>query len=53
VDNLIGQIVASEKATLHELRTIYSLEDAFTLWEADIIPKYNEWNANKRAAERQ
>lgn len=30
-------------ATLNELRTIYSLEDAMDMYEAYIIPKYNEW----------
>ena len=49
VDSLIGQIIGSGKATLHELRTIYTLEDAFIMWESVIIPKYNEYIAAKRA----
>lgn len=49
MDDLIGQIISSGKATLHELRTIYTLEDAFMIWEADIVPKYNEYMASKRA----
>jgi len=48
---LTGQIISSGKATLHELRTVYTLEDAFMIWEADIIPKYNEWLAAKKAGE--
>ena len=27
------------------MRTVYSLEDAFVIWEADIVPKYNEYKA--------
>jgi hypothetical protein len=45
---LIGQILASGKASLIELRTVYSLEDAFIIWEADIVPKYNEWKAMQK-----
>ena len=45
LDDLIGTIISSGKATLNELRTVYSLEDAFLIWEADIVPKYNEYRA--------
>jgi len=31
------------------LRTIYTLEDLFLLWEAVVIPKYNEWLALEHA----
>lgn len=34
-------------ATLNELRTIYSLEDAMDMYEAYIIPKFNEWKRAK------
>lgn len=49
VDDLIGTIIASGRATLNELRTIYSLEDALQIWEAIIIPKYNEYVAIEKA----
>lgn len=45
VDGFIAGIIAEGKATLQELRTIYSLEDAFIIWESIIIPKYNEYLA--------
>ena len=45
MDSLIGQLVASGAATLNELKTVYSLEDAFLMWEAVIVPKYNEYAA--------
>ena len=35
-------------ATLNELKTIYSLEDAMDMYEAYIIPKFNEWKEMKR-----
>lgn len=40
---VIGVLVANRIATLNELRTIYSMEDAMDMYEAFIIPKYNEW----------
>jgi hypothetical protein len=47
IDGLIGTLVANRIATLIELKTIYSLEDAMDMYEAYIIPKYNEWKAMK------
>ena len=47
VDPLIGQIIDGGKATLHELQTVYTLEDAYTIWEACIVPKYNDWKARQ------
>lgn len=40
-------LVANRLATLNELRTIYSLEDALDMYEAYIIPKFNEWKRAK------
>lgn len=45
IDGFIGAIVESGKATLHELKTIYSLEDAFDMWEIIIVNRYNEYLA--------
>jgi hypothetical protein len=39
-------------ATLNELKTIYSLEDAMIMYEAYIVPKFNEYKANKKAQEK-
>lgn len=48
IDGLIGSLVANRMATLNELKTIYSLEDAMDMYEAFIIPRYNEWKAMKQ-----
>lgn len=49
IGGLIGCLVANRLATLNELRTIYSLEDAMDMYEAYIIPKFNEWKSMKMA----
>jgi hypothetical protein len=49
VDPLIGAIVASGKATLNELKTVYTLEDAYDLFEIVSVTKYNEFRAIKHA----
>lgn len=38
---MIGSIVSRRLATLHELQTIYSLEDAFNLYEIILIDSNN------------
>lgn len=43
IPSLFGVIIANRLASLNDLRTIYSLEDAMDIYEAFIIPKYNEW----------
>lgn len=48
IDGLIGSLVANRMATLNDLKTIYSLEDAMDMYEAYIIPRYNEWKAMKQ-----
>jgi len=55
VDGFIGAIVSSGKATLNELKTIYTLEEAFDLWEIIAVTKYNEYLAiehGKKSQER-
>lgn len=47
INGLVGCLIANGLATLNELRTIYSLEDAFDMYEAYIIPKFNEWKQIK------
>ena len=47
IEGLIGTLVANRIATLYELKSIYSLEDAMDMYEALIIPRYNEWKAMK------
>lgn len=52
VDQFIGTIVANRQATLHELNTIYTLEDAHDLFEIIAVTRYNEFlaveDANKK-----
>lgn len=55
MDDLIGVLIANKLATLHELKTVYSVEDAMIMYEAYIVPKYNEYLQNRevmRKAER-
>lgn len=35
-------VISNDKATLHELRTVYSLKDLFDLWELCVIPIINQ-----------
>lgn len=49
IDGFIGAIISEGKATLQELKTIYSLEDAFLMWEVIAINRFNEWVAVQNA----
>jgi len=48
----LGILLGSGKCTLHELKTIYTLEDAYIILEADLVPKINENIATKRMMDR-
>lgn len=52
IDGFIAAIVADGKATLNELKTIYSLEDAFKMWEVITVTRYNEHLAMEHAKSR-
>lgn len=52
VDQLIGSIVAAKFATLHELKSVYTLEDAYDLFEIIAVTRYNEWRAVDAANKR-
>lgn len=43
VQPLLGFLVSQGVCTLYELQTVYSFEDAVWMYEAIIVPKYNEW----------
>jgi hypothetical protein len=43
VSNLVGVLVGEKLATLHQLQTVYSLEDAFNLLEILTVQNYNQW----------
>lgn len=42
VPGLIGVVVSSGFATLHELQTVYSYEDMIDLYEIVLVNNYNE-----------
>jgi hypothetical protein len=45
----VGVIVARRLASLHELETVYSYEDALNLAEIIAVQNYNEWAALEAA----
>ena len=52
VNPFIADIIHSRLATLHELRTVYDLEDACNLHEVDYVPAYNNYLRRKREADK-
>lgn len=44
---MVAQILQSGQATLNELRTIYSLEDMYSMWEVVYVEVYNQWKVNE------
>ena len=40
---MFGVLISNRIASLQELRTIYDLRDAMDMYEAYIVPRYNEW----------
>ena len=49
LDDFVAIIIDSNKATLNELKTIYTLEEGYILWEIIAISRYNAWKAQERA----
>lgn len=49
---LVSFVVHNGRATLAELRTVYSYEDLFRLWEIDYVPMYNVWYDGERRREK-
>lgn len=49
VDGLLATIISEKQATLHELKTIYTLEDALNIWEVIAVKRANEYLAAKHA----
>jgi hypothetical protein len=41
VPPIAGMIVSSDKATLHELQTVYGLEDLYNMAEIVIVDRHN------------
>jgi len=52
VPPIIGSVINSRLATLHELETVYSLEDLYNLYEILIIKTANEQKMIEKARER-
>jgi hypothetical protein len=48
VPRIVGAIVSAKLATLHELQTVYGLEDAYDLLEIASIDAYNINQAHKK-----
>ena len=46
---LFGVLISQKVATLYELKTVYSYEDAIYMYEAIMVPKYNEWLSIERS----
>jgi hypothetical protein len=53
IDGFLGAIIAEGKATLNELKTVYTLEDAFLMWEVIAVTRHNEYLAAKHAMKKQ
>lgn len=49
IPSLFGVLISQKIATLHELKTVYSYEDAIYMYEALMVPKYNEWLSLERS----
>lgn len=47
---MVAAVVAAGDATLHELDTVYSLEDLWTLFEIRKVAQHNEYLAMKHAS---
>ena len=48
VPGIIGVIITRQLATLHELQTVYSIDDAADLYEIAAVNNYNEWKASEQ-----
>lgn len=49
---MVSSVIHNGRATLSELRSIYTLEDLYRLWEIDYVPLYNDWYAGERQKEK-
>jgi hypothetical protein len=41
LSRIVGGLVSSRLCTLHEMQTVYSLQDALDLWEVLSVDNYN------------
>lgn len=47
---IIGTLIGAKLATLEQLQTVYSAQDAYDLLEIHAVDSHNEQEARKRAA---
>jgi len=52
VPTIVGSVVYSRLATLHELETVYDLEDLYNFYEILLIKTANEQAAWRKAKEK-
>ena len=52
VPGMIGVIITRRLATLHELQTVYSIDDAADLYEISAVNNYNEWRSAEEAKQK-
>lgn len=46
---MVAQVIESGKASLLELKTVYSMEDLYNMWEVTLTTIRNEWAEHERA----
>lgn len=51
-DPMIAFVIHNGRATLNELRTVYSFHDLYRMWEIDYVPMYNAWYDGERRKEK-
>lgn len=49
IDYLVGELIAAGRATLKELMTDYTLEEAYMMYETILVPRLNEYYAAEAA----
>ncbi len=47
IPSVVASVISAGKATLHELQTIYGLEDLYDMLEIVIVDNYNNYEANR------
>ncbi len=47
IDGAIGAIISAKLATLHELDTVYGIEDVYLLLEIVLVDAHNDYVANE------
>lgn len=52
INPLLSLLIGEGLATLLELETVYSYEDALMMAEALSVKRYNEWLGSKKAQEK-